>query len=997
VGKLEIGEVEMEAMVVETGTSKFDLTMSLEEVGGRIAGSLQYNTDIFDRQTIIRMVGHYKALLRESVRHAERPIAQLPMLTNTEQQQLLVEWSGVQPARVEDAQPAHQVTKCVHELFEANAEMMPDAIAVTSEEGSLTFAALNGWANRLARHLQSLGVGPDVSVGIFVEPSIEMMIGVLGILKAGGNYVPIDPVFPRDRINYILEDSRVPALLTLSAMKERFTADRIEVLYLDEIAELVGGYDDSNLPNRARLEDRAYTIYTSGSTGRPKGVMVEHRQIVNYLSSVTRRFDLKRGAQYAMLQPLAVDSCNTVLMPSMCAGGTLHVMPRDRAIDPFVVLDYFQRHYIDVLKIAPSHLASLVDACPTSDLLPRAALALGGEGSHWDWVRSTLQPIAPADSTFFIHYGPTEATVGMLTYRITPGSEARGPLVPLGRPLTNTQVYILDRMMQPVPAGVAGEIYIGGDCVARGYLNKPELTADRFIPDTFGEEPGGRLYRTGDLARWLPTGEVEFLGRTDYQIKIRGFRIELGEIESALMQHEAVQRAVLIARDDGQGGKRLLGYVVPKRDASDSGIDHQKLAFQLREFLKERLPDYMIPSAIVVLEAMPLSAQGKIDLRSLPGPTTEVSPREGVKSPRTLLQAQLIEIWEELLNTSSIGIEDDFFELGGHSLLAVRMLAMMRKRFKRSVPLASLFRNSTVAKIAKLLEEEPQAAKSQVMVEIQPEGSGAPFFCVHPIGGSVFCYAELARALGRERPFYGLQAPAESPTGKPIASIEQTAALYLKEIQYVQPYGPYLLGGWSMGGLVALEMARQLAQIQQKVAMVALFDTYPPPPSRQSIEGHDELPIIARFAADMIRLMGQDPREMRETFLNLSEREQRMMLFESLKCHSVFADDDSIEEMDHLLSVFTRNSLAVEQYSPQPIEGRIVLFRAADADDSIDLAKQWSPWLNGAMELHSTPGDHYGILKRPNVTILAETLKQYFDDLRLENSSNLDSMSTGGL
>jgi len=974
---MELGGAKLEPMTVDTGTAKFELTMSLEEVGQKVVGTMQYNSDLFDRETIIRMLGHYRELLEGIVVQPERPIALLQLLTEEERRRLLVEWSGVQ-ASSQAARSSYQAAKCLHELFEYHAEAMPDAIAVTGEEGRLTYAALNRWANRLARHLQSLGVGPDVSVGIFVEPSIEMMIGVLGILKAGGTYAPIDPVFPRDRIGYILEDSRAAALLTVSSLKERFTARQIEVLYLDEAVELLTSYDDSNLSCPVKPEDWAYTIYTSGSTGRPKGVMVEHRQIVNYMYAITARFGLEPGAQYAMLQPLAVDSSNTVFIPSMCAGGTLHVMPRDHATDPFVVLDYFQRHHIDVLKMAPSHLAALVDACPFTDMLPRAALALGGEGSQWDWIKGSLYPIAPADTKLFIHYGPTETTVGMLTNHVTPNSRAWGPLAPLGQPLTNTQVYVVDRMMQPVPTGVAGEIFIGGACVARGYLGRPDLTAERFIPDEFGEKPGGRLYRTGDLARWLPPGEVEFLGRSDYQIKIRGFRIELGEIQSSLMQHEAVRQALLIAREDGQGGKRLVAYVVAKRSGPDGSIpDRQELALQLREFLKERLPDYMIPSAIMILEAMPLGAQGKVDLRGLPEPETEAVLREGVKGARTLLQAQLIEIWEEILGVRPIGIDDDFFELGGHSLLAIRLLAMIRNRFKRSAPLASLFRNSTIAHIAKLLEQSPEAARSPVLVEIQPEGSGAPFFCFHPIGGGLLCYAQLSRALGRERPFYGLQAPTEPALGESLTSIERMADFYLREIQSVQPDGPYLLGGWSMGGLVAFEVARQLAQKRQKVDIVALFDTYPPPSGRQTIDDRDGLPVIARFAADIVSLAGHDPRDMRDEFLSLTEREQRTMLLASLKQYGLLAAADPITELDLLLDVFTRNSLAVDRYSPSRIEQRVILFRAGDADDKIDLAGQWALWAQGGVELHRISGDHYGILRQPNVSVLADTLKRY--------------------
>jgi thioesterase domain-containing protein len=454
-----------------------------------------------------------------------------------------------------------------------------------------------------------------------------------------------------------------------------------------------------------------------------------------------------------------------------------------------------------------------------------------------------------------------------------------------------------------------------------------------------------------------------------------------------LNRHAAVEKAVTIARENGAAGKHLVAYVVLKRTAKRSSegstIEAKNLALRLRDFLKGQLPEYMIPSNIVVLDAMPLSPQGKVNLLALPDPSMEVMPRDSLEMPRSLLQAQLLGIWEEVLNTSAIGITDDFFQVGGHSLLAVRMMTMIRNRLKRTIPLASLFRNPTIASLASLLAQSSHVSASSVLVDIQPEGNDRPFFCAHPVGGSVFCYADLARMLGRERPFYGLQAPAQGVFSEDAlyssgTTIEQIAALYIRDIQRIQPGGPYLLGGWSMGGLIAFEMARQLTEQGESVGTLVLFDTHLPPRNREAIDERDELPILIRFAADMSRMIGKDQADLQEQFCSLDTNQQRSLLLDVLKRDGVLAEDAPGEEMDALLRVFTRNAMAVNRYSLRPCSQSILLFRAAAADAPEQLAQQWRRFAAGGVELNLTPGDHYSILRRPNVSLVAERLKSYF-------------------
>ncbi|HET9284843.1 MAG TPA: amino acid adenylation domain-containing protein [Candidatus Angelobacter sp.] len=978
--ELRLGLAAVQSLESPGETAKFELTLSVSEDETRLRGHLEYKTDLFDPSTIARMAGHFTRLLTGIADAPQQPVLLLPLLADTEEQQLLHEWSG--------ENHVYPLARCVHELFEEHARNYPNQIAAAEENNSLTYAELNCRANQLAHYLRSLHIKPEASVAIFLEPSIEMMIALLGILKAGGSYVPLDPIFPKDRINYILEDSEAQVLLTRKSLQDWIPPLNIHTLFMDECAGALSAYDTRDLPPYASLESRVYMIYTSGSTGRPKGVEVEQRQILSYVNSIVQRFGLRQGAHYAMLQPLAVDSSNTVLFPAICGGGTLHVMPRERAADPHAVSQYFREHHIDVLKIAPSHLAAMLEALPSPDLLPQSVLALGGEASNWSWLQNKVLPLAKLDCKIFIHYGPTETTVGMLTYKLHPDSTLCIRSAPLGKPLIHAGVYLLDGAMQPVPQGVAGEIYIGGQCVARGYFKRPELTAERFLPDPFASEPGGRLYKTGDLGRWLADGDIEFLGRNDHQVKIRGFRIELGEIEAALCEHHYVERALAIAVDDGFGSKQLVAYVVSKKMASNHNGNRlpaqpadDSFPVLLRSLLNERLPSYMVPGTIIVLDKMPLSPQGKVDFQSLPKPAAQ-SRVTDVKliRPRTPAEVQLAEIWEEVLHTP-VGVTDDFFQVGGHSLLALRMMTLVRNRFHRTLPLASLFRNPTISYLAKLLTDAAADDDASILVEIQPQGQGSPIFCVHPIGGGVLCYWDLAKALGHERPIFGLQAPAASPDQGPLTTIEEIASLYIKHIQRVQPAGPYLLAGWSMGGLIAYEIAQQLTTMGETVGFLGLFDTHPPSNS-SSVRVREDLPILAQFGADMMRLAGKDAIGMRDHFLKLAPQEQRQFVFETLHNEGMLTVET---ELDELVGIFARHSTALEKYSLHQAKHPITLFSTTQSQAQ-DLQEEWKFWSQSGLNSIEVPGDHYSMIKYPHVEKLAvllnETLNTQYHEAR---------------
>ena len=552
---LELPGLTVTPLEGDSGTAKFDLTLSMAEAAGSLRATLEYNTDLFDHGTIERMIGHFQTLLEGIVANPDQRLSELPILTEAERHQLLVEWN--------DTKRDYPKDKCIHELFEEQAERSPDAAAAVFEDTQLTYRELNRRANQLARYLQRFGVGPETLVGLYVKRSLEMVVGLLGILKAGGAYVPLDASYPTKRLAFMLQDAHIVVLLTQRRLVEGLSKDGVHTICLDTDWQAIARESDANPVSCAKGDNLAYVIYTSGSTGTPKGVLVEHRQILNYVKGVSDRLNLELGASFAMVQPLSVDSSQTAIFPALISGGCLHVVSEERASDRHALGEYFRRFAIDLLKIAPSHLAALQLSLRPEQLLPRRWLVLGGEASRRDWVEK-LQ--ATTSCSIFNHYGPTEATVGALTYAM--GKERNGhscSTLPIGRPIPNIQAYVLDRHLQPVPIGVAGELHIGGSGLTRGYLNRPELTRERFIPNPFSNEPGTRLYKTGDLARYLPDGNIEFLGRADHQVKIRGFRVELGEIEAVLGQHPDVRDVAVLAREDSSGRQRLVAYIVANK------------------------------------------------------------------------------------------------------------------------------------------------------------------------------------------------------------------------------------------------------------------------------------------------------------------------------------------------------------------------------------------------------------------------------------------------
>jgi amino acid adenylation domain-containing protein len=673
---------------------RFKLKLSCVRNNNGLATEFHYDANVFQEEDIKRWAGQFQTLLESVIANPEAVISELEILKPSDRQQLLVEFNNTQVDYPKD--------KCIHHLFEEQAARTPDRIAVVCEGQQLTYAQLNTRANQLAHHLQSLGVKPETVVALCLERSLEMLVGLLGILKAGGAYLPLDPLLPRDRLAFMMQDARASLVISHWSLVSGLTEDR-------EQRQLFAGYGlgnncsttDRNPTSEVKSEHLVYVIYTSGSTGTPKGVAVEHQQLLNYLHGILEKLDLPEHSSFATASTFAADLGNTAIFPALCTGGCLHIISQERATNPEALAAYCRRHPIDCLKIVPSHLAALLNAAPSEPILPRQCLVLGGEAASWTLIEQIQQQ--NPDCRILNHYGPTETTVGVLTYPVESKLTSLGSeTVPLGRPLANTQVYVLDKQLQPLPIGVPGELYIGGAGLARGYLNRPELTTERFISNPFSKVPSvsvsearrspadgqrptnqrhplpNRLYKTGDLVRYLADGNLEFLGRVDNQVKIRGFRLELGEIETVLSQHPGVWQAVVSVREDEPGNKLLVAYVVPNRAQPPNTSN-------LQSFLRPRLPDYMMPSAIAFLNALPLTANGKVDRKALPIPNGLRPELEAAYvAPSNEVERTVATIWQEMLHVEKLGIHDNFFELGGHSLLIINFIANCGKFLRKN-------------------------------------------------------------------------------------------------------------------------------------------------------------------------------------------------------------------------------------------------------------------------------------------------------------------------
>ncbi|MFI0789780.1 amino acid adenylation domain-containing protein [Streptomyces lydicus] len=895
-------------------TSKVDLSAHMVEhqdesgVPAGVSGVLKYATDLFDRTTAETLVARWIRLLEQVVARPDRPIGEAEVLLDGERTQLLREWNDT---------AAELPAPTVVDLFTERAHAAPDAVAVVCGEQSLSYGELNARANRLAHYLIERGVGPERIVGVSLPRSVETVIAVLAVLKAGGAYLPLDPAHPTERLAFMLADAQPLLVLDGEMMSKEWT-----------------DHPDHDPAPGLEPSHPAYLIYTSGSTGRPKGVIVEHGALADYLSWSTRHYPAA-GEATLVPSPLSFDLTVTGLYTTLALGGRVHLADLE---DPPPADDV----QVTLLKATPSHLPLL--AGTSTGWSPADTLILGGEALTGEALESWRNQNPGA--TVINAYGPTELTVNCTQYVIPPGSRLPAGPVPIGRPFSNTRVYVLDDRLRPVPPGVVGELYVSGAGLARGYHGRPGLTAERFVACPF--ESGARMYRTGDLVRWNRDGDVEFAGRADEQVKVRGHRIEPGEVQAALAGHPDVAQAVVVAREDAPGDVRLVGYVVPR---------HRTVLIpgDLRAAVARMLPEYMVPSAVVALDAIPLTPNGKLDRSALPAP--DYTSRLRNQAPRTPQEEVVCDLFAEVLNVPQVGIEDGFFDLGGHSLLAARLVSRIREVLSVELPIRAVFEGPTVAALVRRMELGEEDDSLEVLLPLRTHGRQRPLFCIHPVSGLSWSYSRLLKHLSPEIPVYGLQARGIRRQEPLPESLDEMAEDYVQQILQLQPEGPYFLLGWSFGGLLAHAIAALLERSGKQVALLALLDTYP----RKEISSAELEEILSKIdMATMYRgiLEGFD--------VHVDEAEAKTLSHDRFT--EILRQKNSVlaglkeSELRILADVLINNIRIRNQVDNHVVTAETLIIAAGEGTDNPLTEGMWSERITGEIDFHQVGARHSQML-----------------------------------
>lgn len=793
---------------VESQTEPFDLSVKLVLNQFALKATFSYNPDLFDASTIDRMAKHFRILLGAAAKNPDGKLSLMPLLTEGERHQLLVEWN--------DTGVEYPTEVALHTLIEGQVQKSPDSVAVMYMSEQLTYQQLNNRANQLANYLKKFNVGPDVLVAVFMERSLEMVVSLLAILKAGGAYVPLDPEYPKDRLETMVRDAAPPVVLTQAHLLDRMPEGGPEFFCVDRDWSAVTAESTDNLPVAVAGKNLAYAIYTSGSTGKPKGVPNVHQGIVNRLLWMQDMYQLTGRDRVLQKTPFSFDVSVWEFFWPLMTGATLVIARPGGHRDPAYLVNLIAEKEITTLHFVPSMLSIFLEAEGLERCDSLRQVFASGEALPFELQQRFFERLGAELHNL---YGPTEAAVDVTYWAC--GADNEQAIVPIGRPIANTQIYILDANLQPVPIGVAGELHIGGIGLARGYLNRPDLTAQKFIPSPFGETKDARLYKTGDLARFLRDGNIEYLGRIDHQVKLRGFRIELGEIESVLGECSDIRQAVVAVREINPGDKRLVAYVIaaPNRDLD---VD------RLRREVGKKLPEYMVPSRFVVVESFPMTTSGKVDRNALPAPPVERGNLGVAVAPRSELESQLASAFARTLGLDSVGVTDNFFDLGGHSLTAARLLTQIKEITGREIPLSALFRGATVESLAGIIHEQEDAS-DPVILEIQRgDSSRLPFFAIVPPAEDSLGYAILARHMGPEQSVYKVQGHAPIVGKRPYTEqeMQSLAVEYVMAMRSVQPKGPYCLGGLCDGAHIGERVVMELEAQGQEVALFAVIDTW---------------------------------------------------------------------------------------------------------------------------------------------------------------------------
>jgi amino acid adenylation domain-containing protein len=929
----------------EIWQDSFKLKLTAQQKKDSLELHFQFDSSRLPRAAVERWSGHLEVLLAAAAANPTALASGLPLLTASEVIQFS-EWNATAADYPRD--------QCIHQLFESQAALHPDRLALRCGDRALSYRELNQEANRLAHALRRMGVPPDSTVGLCVDRSVEMIVGVLAILKSGGAYVPLSSDHPKARLSQQLSGAKV--LITEATFLEQMPEFCGPILCIDKDRSRWANESDANPQLTTNPENLAYVIFTSGSTGVPKGVAVRHRNLVNYSCFIAERLEVEKhpeGLAFATVSTLAADLGNTCVFGSLVSGGCLHVITHDDATNGERMAALNKRHPIDVIKIAPSHLAALLESAERKNVLPRKWLVTGGEALT-PRLLDTIRACAPS-CEFLNHYGPTETTVGCLTLRLRDFDWSTSPTAtaPLGRPIANTRAYILDAQQQRVPVGVAGELYIAGDGVTAGYIGQPERTAERFLPEVFSADPASKMYRTGDLARFLPDGNIEFLGRADDQVKIRGFRIELGEIESAVAQHSAVKQALVIAREDASGDRKLVAYFVAKPGQEVSVSD-------FRNFVKDKLPPYMVPSAFVKIASIPLNANGKVNRAALPDPETAATKREKLQGPRDRFEEIVWKSWTTVLGTQSIDIRDNFFDLGGHSLLAVRVLHAIKEETGKEISPAALFQGATVEDLAKILrEEEPAIPKNELLTAVQTEGSRMPLFAAVEPGVSAIGYILLSKHLGNDQPFYKLQSQGEKMRWRPYCDDEYDtlADQYIQAMRSVQPKGPYHIVGMCEAAFIAYKMVQKLEAAGEKVGLLGCFDTW----VRENTRRRKVRWMLVKYYAAK--------RKLRRLFKGTPEFQTTTLpAAPGAECKAI-----PMARVDDWNQAYWPG----KDFVDPKIQAKISVFRSPKQPIIYiqDRTLAWDRRTTGGTDVYMIQGGHFKMLREPAVRTLAERLR----------------------
>jgi amino acid adenylation domain-containing protein len=939
----------------------YDLFLNVVEGPQGIYAECDFNPDLFDPATALRWLGHYETLLESIVSEPSSTLAKLRMLSGDESKTILDVWN--------DTEAEYAGPPLLHQLVEQQVDRTPTAPAVTFGDETISYCELNKRANQLAHYLRKLHVGPEALVGVFLERSIEMVVSLLAVLKSGAAYVPVDPEYPLERIAFMVRDADCSALLTTAHLRDRLSAVSCPIIDLNQDLPRIEHEPVANPEPRGTGDSLAYVIYTSGSTGNPKGAMNAHRGIRNRLLWMQTEFPMTSADRVLQKTPFSFDVSVWEFFWPLISGAHLVVAKPGGHREPDYLVKLICSREITTSHFVPSMLGAFLAEPEVRDCTSLRQVVCSGEALSLALQQEFFR-LLPA--RLFNLYGPTETAVEVTYWECDRHSSLA--TVPIGRPVGNTQVYVLDRALQPVPIGVPGELYLGGVQVGRGYWNRPELTAEKFVPDLFSRNPQSRLYKTGDLCRWLPNGTVDYLGRLDFQVKLHGLRIELGEIEAALNRHESVRQSVVIAHE-ANGDKSLVAYIEPRNGLPPSVSD-------LRRHLKKDLPEYMVPSEFVTMSRLPISPNGKIDRKALPSPERAALVAESdFAAPNDTLEQILCHLWATILRIKRVGLHDNFFELGGHSLLALRLSVEIEKVCKKRLPLASFLQAPTVAELAAVLRDERSLPSWKSLVPIRPGGSRPPLFLMHSHGGNVLEYYPLANLLPEDQPVFGLQA--RGLDGQIVfgQSIEQIASAYLEEIRMLQPRGPYYLGGFCFGGTVAYEAAQQLLASGEEVALVAMIQTANP----EVVKADDPDPSLigwwnrVRKRVDLERanLAHRGVGYLRQRLRRALEIAQARAL---IKFDSMTSNGDrqhvrkSIPYILETLGI--EHDRAFDSYHPRSYHGKVALFRASKQLPTLAANRTlgWDAILTANLTVFDVPGHQQNLLAQPNVTMLAEKL-----------------------